>query len=49
MPAPVQKPRTLYDKIWDDHVVSGNLIACFGIPLSILLPSPALPKKMIWP
>ncbi|GBE79152.1 aconitase family-domain-containing protein [Sparassis latifolia] len=21
MPAPVQKPRTLYDKIWDDHVV----------------------------
>ncbi|OBZ71908.1 3-isopropylmalate dehydratase [Grifola frondosa] len=21
MPAPVQQPRTLYDKIWDDHVV----------------------------
>ena len=21
MPAPVPKPRTLYDKIWDDHVV----------------------------
>ncbi|KAL4241596.1 3-isopropylmalate dehydratase [Abortiporus biennis] len=21
MPAPVQKPRTLYDKVWDDHVI----------------------------
>lgn len=21
MPAPVAKPRTLYDKIWDDHVM----------------------------
>ena len=22
MPAPVAQPRTLYDKIWDDHVMS---------------------------
>ena len=21
MPAPLQQPRTLYDKIWDDHVM----------------------------
>lgn len=21
MPSPVSKPRTLYDKIWDDHVM----------------------------
>ncbi|KAA1466281.1 aconitase [Dentipellis sp. KUC8613] len=24
MPAPVTKPRTLYDKIWDDHVIDVN-------------------------
>ena len=24
MPGPVTKPRTLYDKIWDDHLVYVN-------------------------
>jgi len=24
MPAPISKPRTLYDKIWDDHVIDVN-------------------------
>ena len=24
MPGPVTKPRTLYDKIWEDHVVYVN-------------------------
>lgn len=24
MPGPITKPRTLYDKIWDDHVVYVN-------------------------
>lgn len=33
MPAPVQKPRTLYDKIWDDHVVSANLTIYSDISL----------------
>ena len=30
MPAPVPKPRTLYDKIWDDHVVCVAAIEHFA-------------------
>jgi len=33
MPAPVQKPRTLYDKIWDDHVMLANLTVRLRISL----------------
>lgn len=28
MPSPVSKPRTLYDKIWDDHVMYVTLSSC---------------------
>jgi hypothetical protein len=33
MPTPVSKPRTLYDKIWDDHVVCVTLGGCVGLML----------------
>ena len=26
MPAPVSQPKTLYDKIWDDHVMYVHLL-----------------------
>lgn len=28
MPTPVSKPRTLYDKIWDDHVMYVTFSSC---------------------
>jgi hypothetical protein len=33
MPGPVAKPRTLYDKIWDDHLVYVNYRNIIGTVL----------------
>ena len=44
MPAPTPKPRTLYDKIWDDHVVC---VASRSLGMSPLISCAATSTKMV--
>ncbi len=36
MPAPVAQPKTLYDKIWDDHVMYVHVAAGTGLSNGVL-------------